>query len=507
MNESYWILSSEGQKFKKLEEDLEIDTLIIGGGIVGVTTAYLLAKKGIQTAIVDANKIGYGSSGRNTGKITSQHGIIYSKINDKYNLESAKLYYEGNNKAINLIEEIVRENNIDCNFERMSSYIFTENENYLQELKEEYNICKKIGVESIYYDRLDIPFGVKGAIEFLNQAQFNPKKYIDNLVNLCTNLGVKVYENTPIVNYEKDDKYELKTKDKKSINALNVVLATHFPFYDGLNLYFAKEKADRSYLVGGEYNAKIPKGMYLNIDESGVTFKTYEDGNKKLIIAGGGDHKVGQCKDESEIYPKLEEKFKEKFNVEKFDYRWSSQDYISSDNVPYIGYINKNEDNIYVATGFCKWGMSNGTLAAMIIRDLICYRESKYENLFNPSRKKNLLTTEFFIENINVVMNYIEGKIQIEDKKLPIIKGEGKPIKIKGKRYGAYRDYDDKLYILDITCTHLGCELKFNSSEKTWDCPCHASRFDYKGNVIEGPALKNLKLYGKGKNDINPKLI
>ena len=284
-------------------------------------------------------------------------------------------------------------------------------------------------------------------------------------------------------------------------------MASHFPWYDGLNLYFAKEKGERSYLLAGEYENKIPKGMYLNVEEGGVTFKTYSGEGKNMIIAGGGDHKVGQCDNEEMIYENLESILGNKFKVEEFKYKWSTQDYMSFDDMPYIGYINKREDNVYVATGFCKWGMTNGTLASIIIRDLICYRESKYENIFNPSRIGSVLSSEFVIENLNVAFNYIKGKLKIGSEELPIEQGEGKIVNIKGKRYGAYRHYNDDLYIVDNTCTHVGCELRFNSAEKTWDCPCHASRFDYKGNVIEGPALKNLKVYGKGKNDVNPKLI
>ncbi|MBS6507573.1 MAG: FAD-dependent oxidoreductase [Paraclostridium bifermentans] len=507
MKESYWILSSKGECYEKLKEDLEVDTLIVGGGIVGVTTAYLLSKKGIETAIVDAHKIGYGSSGRNTGKVTSQHGIVYSKIRNKYGLDSAKLYHEGNESAIDLIEEIVKSNNIDCNFERLSSFIYSDNENYIEELEEEYQTCKKLGIDCKYHKSLDIPFDVKGAIEFYNQAQFNPKKYLDALTKECLKLGVKVYEETPIVDHEKENIYNLKTKDGKTIKALNVILASHVPWYDGLNLYFAKEKGERSYLLAGEYERDIPKGMYLSVEDSGFTFKPYCGDGQNLIILGGGDHKVGQCKNEGEIYEGLIHELGEKFKVKQFKCKWSAQDYISFDNIPYIGYVNKKEDNFYVATGFCKWGMTNGTLASMIIRDLICYRESKFEDIFNPSRKGSVFTTEFITQNVNVAWEYISGKLKIGDNNLILEKGESKVVNVDGKRCGAYKDYDGKLYIVDITCTHLGCELTFNSAEKTWDCPCHASRFDYKGNVIEGPALRNLNRYDEEKNDIDPKIL
>ncbi|MGL5750595.1 MAG: FAD-dependent oxidoreductase [Paraclostridium sp.] len=504
MNESYWILSSKHNELSSLEEDIDVDILIVGGGIVGVTTAYLLAKKGVKCTLVDADKVGYGSSGRNTGKITSQHSIIYSKINNKYNIEDAKLYYQGNNEALDLMESIIKENNIDCNFERRDSYILAQNENYLEELKEEYETCKSIGIDCEYHDSLPLPVECLGAISFKNQAHFNPKKYIDALLKECIHLGVGVYENTPIVDFEKGNECTLTTNKRKVITAKKVVIASHVPWYDGKNFYFAKEKADRSYLVAGKLENDIMPGMFLGVEDRGITFTTYEEDNNKLLIFGGGDHKVGQCKNEEEIYEKLKAYASDKFGVKEFKYQWSAQDYMSYDNMPYIGHINKKEENVYVATGFSKWGMSNGTLSAMIISELILKNSSKYEEVFNPSRKGSYLTTEFYKENLNVAIKYIEGKLKYGSDDFPIEKGSAQIVVLEdNKRYGAYRHYDGKLYIVDITCTHLGCELTFNSAEKTWDCPCHASRFDYKGNVLEGPAVKPLNRYGEGKNHIH----
>lgn len=505
MYESYWISSSNHKDLNSLKENINTNILVVGGGIVGVTTSYLLAKNNIKCTLVDADKIGHGSSSRNTGKITSQHSIIYSKINKHYNMESAKAYYEGNNEALNLIDKIISENNIQCNFKRKDSYILAQKENYLKELKEEYEVCKKIGIDCEYHDSLSLPVDCKGAISFKNQAHFNPKQYIDSLLEKCISLGVKVYENTPIVDFIKGDTCKLATSEGYEILANNVVIASHVPWYDGRNFYFAKEKADRSYLVAGKLEKDILEGMFLGVEERGITFTSYaEEDNTKLLIFGGGDHKVGQCKNEDEIYDKLKDYASDKFGVKEFKYQWSAQDYMSYDNLPYIGNINKREDNVYVATGFSKWGMSNGTLSAMIISDLIIKNDSKYKDLFNPSRKGSYLTTEFYKENLNVAINYISGKLKYKNEDLPMEKGKAEVVTLDdNKRYGAYRDYDGQLYIVDITCTHLGCELSFNSAEKTWDCPCHASRFDYRGNILEGPAVKPLNKYGEGKNHID----
>ena len=267
MNESYWILSTESKQYEKLNENLKVDTLIIGAGIVGVTTAYLLAKQGINSVIIDADKVGYGTTGRNTGKVTTQHGTIFSKINNKYGLDTAKLYYEGNQEALDLVKNIIEENNIDCNFEDIASFIFTENENYIEELKDEYEVCKNIGIDCNYHDELNLPIDVKGAISFVHQGQFNPKKYIDKLMEINAKLGVKLYENTEIVDLEPGKTVNLKTKDNHKIEANRVVLASHFPWYDGLNLYFAKEKAERSYLIAANLEKEFPKGNFISVEE------------------------------------------------------------------------------------------------------------------------------------------------------------------------------------------------------------------------------------------------
>lgn len=506
MNQSYWILSTKSINYEKLKENISTKVLIVGAGIVGTTSAYLLAKQGIEVVIVDADKVGYGSSGRNTGKLTTQHDIKYLEIYKKYGLEASKLYYEGNNKALNLVKTIIKENNIDCKFEELPSYIYTQNENYIQILKDEYEICKKIGIDCDYCNRLNLPLCIKGSIKFNNQGQFNPKQYIDSLMDKCIELGVKVYENTPIVDIETGDICNVKTRDNIEIKADNVIIASHFPWYDGLNFYFAKEKADRSYLLGATLNKEFEKGMFISIEEPTKTFRTYEGEGKKLLIIGGNDHKVGQGEHEAEIFEDLKNYASKTFGVNDFKYKWSAQDYMSFDNMPYIGHINKKEENIYVATGFSKWGITNGTLSAIVINDLMTRNTSKYENIFNPSRKGSYLTTDFIKENLNVGLNYISGKLKFASEKMPKEKGEGKLVDIDGQKYGAYRHYNNELFIVDVTCTHLGCELKFNSAEKTWDCPCHGSRFDYNGDILEGPAVRPLNRYGRYKNKIDPKL-
>ncbi len=495
MNKSYWILSSRGSTYDKIQENIEADILVVGGGIVGMTTAYLLGKQGKNVVLVEADKIGYGSSGRNTGKVSTQHGIIYSKLEKKHNLETSYTYYEINQKALQLVETIALDNKIECNLEKLPSYVFTQEESLLKELEYEYSICKKIGIDCEYHSNLELPIEIKGALSFNNQLQINPKKYLDGLGRVCHKLGVKIYENTPITNMESGDICVLKTDNNKTIKAKIVIIASHFPWYDGMNFYFAKEKGDRSYLMGAHYKEKFQPGMFISMEEPTRTFRIYEGDDKRLLIIGGNDHKVGQGKIENDNFDNIKDFAKVNFNVQDFDYKWSAQDYMSFDNLPYIGHINKKEKNVYIATGFSKWGLTNGTASSIIISEMIINNKSKYENIFKPYRKESFFTKDFIKENMNVAYKFIGGKLNLGSDEMPMDKGEGKIVNIEGKRYGAYRHFDDKLYIVDITCTHLRCELKYNSAEQTWDCPCHASRFNYNGDILEGPALEPLKVY------------
>lgn len=509
MKNSYWILSSEKKKnYASLNSDINTDYLIVGGGIAGLTIAYLLAKENKKVTIVEADEIGFGASGRNTGKVTSQHGLIYSTIEKEYSSEKARLYYDANEEGLKLIESIIKENNIDCNFKTVPSFVYTEEEKYVEDIKKEYEVCKELNIPCEYVNSIEgIPLSIKGALCFKNQGQFNPKKYVDALGQINQKMGVQIYQNTPVVDVNIDEECLVKCSNNNVVKAKNLILASCNAWYDGLRLFFAKEEASRSYLLCGELNDEISEGNYISVEMPTRTFRTYKDDKgRKLLIAGGYDHKTGKCNKECDNFKAIEVFAKENFHLKEIIADWSTQDYVSLDNIPYMGRINNEKNNVYIITGTCKWGLSNSSVGAILIKDLIIKNHSKYEDLYNPSRLKSYLNVKFLETNMEVAFDYIKGKFISGSSELPN-KDEGKIISINGKRYGAYRDKNNHVYILDITCTHLGCELRFNSGEKTWDCPCHGSRFSYKGEVINGPALRPLKTYDEGKNKIDPKIL
>lgn len=507
MNQSLWITSSKGKSYEKLNKEIKTKCLIVGAGIVGITTGYLLSKRGIDVTIIDADYIAYGASGRNTGKLTPQHNVIYSKIKKKYGLEVAREYYNANIEAIDLIERVIIENNIECDFERVDSYIFSEKEENENVIREEFDVCKEIGIECEFTMEFPLPINTYGAIKFKNTAQFNPKKYINMLAEKIIENGANIYEKTVAVDLEISDVSTVKTADGYEIHAEKVIICSHFPFYDGLSFYFTRLKPERSYVVAGKYDDYFPEATFINIEKPSRSLRGYtnKDTGEKFLLIAGEKHKVAHNVD-ADRYDILKKYGKDIFGVEKFDYQWSTQDYITPDSMPYIGYLNSAENSILVATGFGKWGLSNGTAAAIILSTLYLDKEYKYESIFTPSRIEGYFSKEFISENIDVGVQYIVGKLKVGEKEMPN-RGEGKIIRTDKGRYGAYRDNKDHLHIVDITCTHLGCELKWNSIEKSWDCPCHGSRFSIDGNILEGPATIPLNHYGQGKNIINPNII
>lgn len=509
MNESYWILSSDKNEYQSLDKDIDTECLIVGGGIAGLTTAYLLAQENKKVVVIDADKIGWGASGRNTGKVTSQHNLIYNSIKKKYSLDKAILYYESNEEGLNLVQEIIKDNKINCNFKIVPSFVYTQENKYIKKIKEEYEICKEINIPCEYYDKIEgIPLDVKGALCFKNQGQINPKKYVDSLARINKERGVNIYEHTPAIDIEIGEIHKVKCANGSIITAKNLIIASCNAWYDGLRFYFAKEEASRSYLLCTKLKNEMLEGNYISVEKPTATFRTYEDDNgEKYLIAGGRDHKTGKCDNEKNIYNEINDFVKETFSTEEVIAQWSTQDYISFDKIPYIGRINLKEKEIFILTGMSKWGLTNSSAGAMVIRDLICKNSSKYEELYNPSRLKSYLNSKFLEANMEVAFDYIKGKLISGSSDMPKNNDESKIVSIHGKRYGAYRNEKGELFIVDITCTHLGCELRFNSGEKSWDCPCHGSRFDYKGNILNGPALKPLKRYGEGENDIDPKIM
>ena len=492
---SLWLEKNQIKSFPKLEKDEHTEVCIIGAGIFGISMAYYLSQNGFDVILIERDKIASKVTGHTTAKITSQHGLIYHYLLNQYGLDFEKKYFNANQSAIREIEKIINDNNIECDFERQNSYVYTTNETELTKIQEEIEALNNINPEAKLIDKSQLPFSILKGIEFRNQAQFNPLKYINGLLNKIEKNKVKIFEDTTCFDIKQDnEKYICYTQNNK-IQSKNVVIATHYPFLNIPGMYFAKMYQSSSYVIGVDTKTELFSGMYINIQSPIYSFRTAIDNKNRILILGGLDHKTGENITYKDSYGKLEQKAKQWYPNSEVKYYWSTRDCITLDKIPYIGEFSNVLPNIYVGTGFNKWGMTSSNVSARIITDKIMGKENEYEQIFKSTRV-NPIVNKDEVKNMvaQTAKSLVVDKIKKEKNSIDNIKNdEGGIIEKDGEKIGVYKDIEGKIYAVKPICTHLGCLLNWNSADKTWDCPCHASRFDYKGKNIYNPALKDLK--------------
>ena len=508
-HEPYWISSASTIDYPILSDDINVDVAIIGGGIVGITSAFLLKRKGLKVAIIEANKIAHGTTGHTTAKITSQHNLIYDKIIRKMGEEKARQYAEANQAAIHFIANLVKEKNIDCDFCWRSAYVYTQSDEYIEKIENEVKAAFRLGIKAFYLDKAPLPFDTKASIRFDDQAQFHPLKYLFTLAKEIPGDGSYIFEHTKVVDVDANDSGNciVLTNQSKKVSASKVIVASHFPCYDGLGMYFARIYAEKSYVLGVKVKKPFSDGMFITAEDPGRSLRSQKFNDSEIILVSGEHHKTGSEKNTNVHYENLADFAKTTFDLESILFRWSTQDCMTIDNIPYVGYLTSKHPNVLVATGFGKWGMTNSTASAMLLTDLITKGKSSWEGVYNPSRFDVSSLPKLASVNLNVASTLLRGKIMSVPDEVKINTGEAKVISIDGEKVGAYRDENGKLHIVDITCTHLGCELIWNEAEKTWDCPCHGSRFTYDGDNVEGPAFNPLRHQGEGSNKKDPNIF
>ncbi len=474
---SVWSESCKFRKREALNKDIKTDVLVIGAGIAGILTAYMLKQKGRDVVLIDAAEIASGNTKNTTAKITSQHDLIYSKLITEFGEEKARQYAKANELAIKKYKEIIEDKRIECDFEEKPAYVYSLNE--VDVLKEEAKVAKNLGIDAEFVDEANLPFKIKGALKFNNQAQFNPLKFLRGISN-----ELVIYENTRAL----EIKENLVVTSGGNITANNIVVATHYPIMNAPGYYFMKMHQERSYVLALENTSEID-GMYIDLNKEGYSFRTYNN----LLLLGGISHRTGE-NEEGGSYDELRKVAKKLYPKAKEKYYWSAQDCMTIDGIPYIGRYSSETPNIYVATGFNKWGMTSSMVSAMIISDMILEKENDFSEIFSPRRfDLSLSINNIANDLIETAKNFIAQKVSIPSSEIEHIKnGHGGIIEYNGEKVGVYKDKEGKKFFVSTKCTHLGCQLSWNADELTWDCPCHGSRFDYKGRLIGSPATKDL---------------
>lgn len=418
-------------KFNSLDGDIKTDVLIIGGGMCGLLCAYILKEAGVDCVIAEAKEICSGITNGTTAKITFQHGLIYDKIINKYGLEKAALYYESQRKAFEKMCELAEKTNSD--FEFCNSYVYSLNNT--KAIEKEVEALTKLGCNAEFCENTELPFDISGAVKIKKQAQFHPLKFAYSISK-----DLEIFENTKIIELKPDIAI---TKTGK-IKAKKMIVATHFPFINKHGGYFLKMYQHRSYVLALK-NAGDIKDMYVDEAKKGLSFRNHKD----ILLLGGGSHRTG-CSGGG--WAELESIQKKYFPNSTVIDKWATQDCMTLDSISYIGQYSKSTPNFYAATGFNKWGMSSSMVSAMLLKDMICERKNEFADLYSPSR--TLLHPQ-------LAVNFFESAKNLLTPTAP-------------------------------RCPHLGCALKYNKAEHSWDCPCHGSRFEENGNLIDNPATDDI---------------
>lgn len=429
---SLWHSDCPLPQFPSLRKDIKTDVLIIGGGIAGLLTAYFLKRQGVECVVVEKDRICGGTTGNTTAKITFQHGLLYYKLIMSGGKEKARGYLNANRHAFEKYEELCK--NIDCDFEYKDNYVYSVNDR--KKIENELYALERIRYEARFCEKTPLPLDIAGAVCFPKQAQFHPLKFLSAIAE-----GLDIYENT----FVRETADNTAVTDFGEIRADKIIVTTHFPFINKHGSYFLKLYQHRSYVIALE-NAQNVDGMYVDENKKGFSFRNYND----LLILGGGGHRTGK---KGGNWEELREFAREKYPNSSEKYFWAAQDCMSLDNMPYIGHYSSRTEDLYTAGGFNKWGMTGSMLSAMLLSDLVIGRENEYEQLFTPSR--NIIRPQLFVNGFEAVKNLLT--------------------------------FSEK------RCPHLGCALKWNSAEHSWDCACHGSRFSEDGKVIDNPANGDLE--------------
>jgi glycine/D-amino acid oxidase-like deaminating enzyme/nitrite reductase/ring-hydroxylating ferredoxin subunit len=490
--ESYWVASQPGSEFPTQSDDVAVDVAVVGAGIVGVVLAWLLKQEGLTVALLDARRPLQGTTGHTTAKLTSSHSVIYTHLVKSFGVDGARIYGEANEAGIDWVAQRVSEGGIDCGFERRPNYVYTEQPEKVEDLREEAKAATRAGLPASFETEIDLPFPVLGAVRFENQAQFHPRAFLLSLLGAIPGDGSQVFAHTPATGLDEDDPCRI-TTPHGTVTADAAVIATHMPVFDRA-LFFAKAHPYNSYVVAGSLNdAASPGGMYISSGGSTRSIRTIPTTASRLLLLSGAGHHVGSESDTSSRYRELVDFGRRWWGVTEYPYRWSTHDYVSIDKVPFIGRLRRTSNNVYVATGFGKWGMAAGVAAALLIQDHILGRPNPWAGFFDAQRVNVAQAKDFVFENSKVGAHFFLGRLPKTPSLDDIRPDSGAVVTSGFQQVAAYRDEDGTLHRCSAVCTHLKCIVNWNDGDKTWDCPCHGSRYDRYGKVIHGPANRDLR--------------
>ncbi|GGC11793.1 iron-sulfur-binding protein [Novosphingobium endophyticum] len=486
----YWIETASPAAFPRLAGDISVDVAVIGGGLVGAIAARLIKDQGLRVALVEARSVGQEVTGKSTAKITSQHNLVYTRLRNRFGMDGARSYAEANEAGLRKILALAADHQLAADIEIKAAYTYTLLEEHVGSIEEEVQLARELGLPATLAMETGLPFAARAAMRWIDQAQFHPVKFVAGLAATLPGEGSHVFEQSRVLDW---DSSRVVTA-KGAIKAGHVVMATQLPLGQ-TGAYYARNYPHMHPVIAGQADpGRVPEGMYISVEQPRHSLRSHRtaDGRPFLIFTGPS-YKPGHADEARKAFAEIEGFARDHFGVQA-SYRWTNEDYTPMDGRPFIGWSSR-QDGLLVATGFDAWGISNGAAAAMIICDLLTGRENPWADFFDARRLDVAHGAKQFVKgNAAVAAELVGGHLASTPRDAEALSpGEGAVLKINGEKMAVFRDETGQLHSLAAACSHLGCLLGWNEFDRTWDCPCHGSRFGLDGEVIHGPATEPLK--------------
>jgi glycine/D-amino acid oxidase-like deaminating enzyme/nitrite reductase/ring-hydroxylating ferredoxin subunit len=492
---SIWTDTTPTPEHPRLAHDLDVDVAVVGGGMTGMTTALLLAREGAKVAVLEAGRIGGGVTGHTTGKISALQGIVYDELKSKFGVEGAATYAAAQQAGLRRIRELVAELGIDCDLRDRPNFTYAAEESQVSDVEAEAEAAREAGLPVELVDDVALPYPVRKAVRLGDSAEFHARKFVLGLADAFLAAGGEIYEQTPITTLRERGGPSLEAEGGQRVDARDVIVATLMPVFDRA-VYWTRLTAKRSYAIACRVTGGVPPGMYITAGSPTRSIRAIPVDGEELLMVGGEGHNTGEDDDTRERYAALEAFAREHWDVDEVTHRWSAQDLQPADGVPYIGRYTPISRHVWTAAGFRKWGFTNGAMAAELLTAMVQGREHEWADFFDPYRFTPLrsakgVAMEVLKDGRHFVGDRLRGAEADSFDEVP--PGEARLVRDGLKLVGAFRDDDGTLKTVNPTCTHVGCRLGWNTAERSWDCPCHGSRFAPDGTVLQGPATAPLE--------------